>query len=210
VTVAQALGVAAGAYLVGSIPFGLLIVRALTGRDLRREGSGNIGATNVYRVAGVATAVLVLVLDLAKGLLPVLAAQALTAGGPDRDALAVLAGLAAIAGHNWSLLLRGHGGKGIATSYGALLALSPATGAVAALVWIVVAALTRYASLASLLGVVSVPLAMLVRRESVLHLFFGLLVLVFGVWRHRSNIERLLRGQERRLGTAGNQGASGA
>lgn len=209
-TAVLAMSIAAGAYLIGSIPFGLLVVRALTGRDLRQEGSANIGATNVYRVAGPAMALLVLALDLAKGLLPVLVAQSLAARHPGRDALAVLAGLAAIAGHNWSLILRGQGGKGIAASYGALLALSPLTGAVAALVWIVVAVLTRYASLASLLGVLSVPAVMLVRREPVPHLFFGFVALVFGVWRHRGNIGRLVRGQERRLGAAAKQRTSGA
>lgn len=188
-----------GAYLLGAVPFGLLVVRGITGRDIRQEGSGNIGAANVYRVAGAAVAVLVLALDLAKGVVPVLLTRAIAAGRPGTDALAVLAGVAAVAGHNWSIFLRGQGGKGIATSYGVLLALSPVSAAAAALVWVVVALLTRYASLASLLGVLSVPAAMLARREPASNLFFGMVALIFGVYRHRGNIQRLLRGEERKL-----------
>jgi len=210
VTIFLVLGLLVGAYLLGSIPFGLLVVRALTGHDIRQEGSGNIGAANVYRVAGPVVAVVVLVLDLLKGLIPVIVARAVAAGRPGADTVVVLVGIAAIAGHNWSLILRGRGGKGIATSYGALLALSPAAGGVAALVWVVIAVLTRYASLASLFGVLSVPVVMLNRHEPVPHLFFGLVTLVFGVWRHRGNIHRLVRGEERRLGATEKQGATGA
>jgi len=210
VTIPLILGLLFGAYLLGSIPFGLLVIRALTGRDIRQEGSGNIGAANVYRVAGPAVAGVVLALDLLKGLVPVMATRAVAAGRPGIDTVAVLVSIAAIAGHNWSLILRGQGGKGIATSYGALLALSPVAGAVAAVVWVVIALLTRYASLASLLGVLSIPIVMLTRHEPVPHLFFGLVTLVFGVWRHRSNIHRLVRGQERRLGAPEKQGATGA
>lgn len=145
-----------GAYLLGAVPFGLLVVRAVTGRDIRKEGSGNIGASNVYRVAGPAVGVLVLSLDLLKGLLPVVVSQRL---GLD-SATTIAAGLAAIAGHNWSVFLRGAGGKGVATSYGVLLALSPAAGLIAAGIWVAVILITRYASLASLLGVLSVPVVM--------------------------------------------------
>ena len=199
-----------GAYLLGAIPFGLLVVRGVTGRDIRQEGSGNIGAANVHRIAGPAVAVLVLSLDLVKGLVPVLLTRVLAAGQPGVDALAVMTGVAAVAGHNWSVFLRGQGGKGIATSYGVLLALSPVAAAVAALVWVVVVLLTRYASLASLLGVLSVPVVMLARHELASNLFFGLVALVFGVYRHRSNIQRLLQGEERKLSFRERQGVTRA
>ena len=199
-----------GAYLLGAIPFGLLVVRGVTGRDIRQEGSGNIGAANVHRIAGPAVAVLVLSLDLVKGLVPVLLTRALAPGQPGVDALAVMTGVAAVAGHNWSVFLRGQGGKGIATSYGVLLALSPVAAAVAALVWVVVVLLTRYASLASLLGVLSVPVVMLARHELASNLFFGLVALVFGVYRHRSNIQRLLQGEERKLSFRERQGVTRA
>lgn len=186
------------AYLAGAIPFGLVVVRAASGRDIRRVGSGNIGASNVYRAAGPALAGAVLALDLGKGLLPVLAGRRL---GLDPTAV-VAVGVAAIAGHNWSIFLRGQGGKGIATSYGVLLALSPLAGGIAAVVWGAVAALTRYASLASLLGILSVPAVMWLGQEPVEHLVFGALAAVLAFYRHRANIRRLLRGEELRIGGA--------
>ncbi len=184
-----------GAYLLGAVPFGLLVVRAVTGRDIRKEGSGNIGASNVYRVAGPTVGVLVLALDLLKGLLPVIFSQRL---GLD-SATIIAAGLAAIAGHNWSVFLRGAGGKGVATSYGVLLALSPVAGLIAAGIWVAVILITRYASLASLLGVLSVPVVMRLRAEPAVHLAFGVAIVVFAFYRHRANIGRLLRGQELRI-----------
>ena len=182
-------------YLVGSLPTGLIVIRLLRGIDIRAHGSGNIGATNVFRVAGLPTAAIVLLLDMAKGAVPVLLAEA-WAPSP---LMAVLAGLAAIAGHNWSLFLRFTGGKGIATSFGVLLALSPAAAAVAALVWVVVVAVTRYASLGSLLGIAAVPAAMWRRGEPREHLGFAALALFLAVYKHRTNIGRLLAGTELRI-----------
>lgn len=191
-----------GAYLLGSIPFGLLIVRAATGRDIRQEGSGNIGASNVYRVAGPGLALAVLALDLVKGVLPMLVAHRVSPH--PLPALAV--GIAAVAGHNWSIFLRGQGGKGIATSYGVLLGLSPASAVVAGIVWVIVALLTRYASLASLVGVLSVPFAMWIRHEPVEHLAFGVAAVVFAFYRHRANIGRLRRGEELKISRGGTPG----
>lgn len=193
--IAVALLAVVGSYLLGAVPFGLLVVRAVTGRDIRKEGSGNIGASNVYRVAGPAVGILVLALDLLKGFTPVVVTQHL---GLD-SAVITAAGVAAIAGHNWSVFLRGAGGKGVATSYGVLLALSPAAGLVAAGIWVAVVLITRYASLASLLGVLSVPVVMGLRAEPGVHLAFGLTVVLFAFYSHRANIGRLLRGQELRI-----------
>jgi glycerol-3-phosphate acyltransferase PlsY len=184
-----------GSYLLGAIPFGLLVTRAVTGRDIRTEGSGNIGASNVFRVAGPRLGAIVLALDAVKGAVPVLVARRLNVG----SAVIVAAGIAAIGGHNWSVFLGGRGGKGIATSYGVLLALSPVAGGIAAAVWVVVAALTRYASLASLLGVLSAPLVMWIAREPPEQLVFGLVATVLAFYRHRGNIGRLLRGEELRI-----------
>lgn len=197
---AMAAAAVLGAYLLGAVPFGLLVVRVVTGRDIRREGSGNIGASNVYRVAGPAVGALVLALDLLKGFLPVVVSQRLGLG----SGTIVAAGLAAIAGHNWSVFLRGEGGKGVATSYGVLLALSPAAGIIAAALWVAVIMVTRYASLASLLGVLSVPVVMRLRAEPVVHVAFGAAVVALAFYRHRANIGRLLRGQELRI--TGRQG----
>src|SRR5215471_14393767 len=107
-------------YLIGAIPTGLIVVRLLSGEDIRRHGSGNIGTVNVLRVAGPATAIVVLAVDIVKGLVPVLLAT--RAGAPPW--VVALGGLAAIAGHNWSVFLRFQGGKGVATSFGVLLGLS--------------------------------------------------------------------------------------
>ncbi len=182
-------------YLLGSLPTGLLVVRALTGQDIRAAGSGNIGTVNVYRVAGLWASILVLAVDMLKGAVPVILARIW--GQPAETQVA--GGLAAIAGHNWSLFLRFGGGKGIATSFGVLLAISPPVGFVAAAVWGVVVAITRYASLGSLLGMLSVPVTMWVRREPVAHLVFGLITLTFAVYRHRANVARLISGTELRI-----------
>lgn len=183
------------AYLIGSIPTGLLIIRWLRGIDIRTVGSGNIGATNVYRVAGLPVAILVLLIDVLKGAGSVLLARAL-ASPPWAE---VLAGLAAIIGHNWSAFLRLAGGKGIATSFGVLAALSPAAAGVALAAWLVVAALTRYASLASILAMATVPLTMGVRREPWEYFAFGVLALAFATYRHRLNIVRLFAGTELKI-----------
>ncbi|HXF82498.1 MAG TPA: glycerol-3-phosphate 1-O-acyltransferase PlsY [bacterium] len=184
-----------GAYLLGAVPTGLFLIRLLHGVDLRRYGSGNVGATNVFRVAGLPLAVLVLLLDMAKGALPVLAAGrwAPTPGA------AALAGAAAIAGHNWSIFLRLGGGKGIATTFGVLAALSPGAALIAALLWIAVVAATRYASLGSLLGIAAAPLVMWARGEPAAHLGFAGAALVFAVLKHRGNIARLRAGTELRV-----------
>jgi glycerol-3-phosphate acyltransferase PlsY len=187
--------VVAAGYLIGAIPTGLLIIKLLRGVDIRTVGSGNIGATNVYRVAGLPTALLVLVIDSLKGACPVLLARA--AGAPSWAE--VLAGLAAIIGHNWSVFLRLAGGKGVATSLGVLLALSPPAAAVAVAVWLAVVAATRYASLASILAIASVPVVMAVRREPADHLLFGGVALAFVVYRHRANLARLRAGAELRI-----------
>lgn len=182
-------------YLIGGVPTGLVLVRLLKGEDIRKHGSGNIGTVNVLRVAGPATAAAVLVVDILKGLVPVLLAGRVATA----PWVIVACGLAAIAGHNWSVFLGFHGGKGIATSYGVLLGLSWPAAAVAAAVWIVVVAVTRYASLGSLLGVASVPLTLWRLRQPAEYVAFGVIAALFAIYRHRSNIQRLVSGTELRL-----------
>lgn len=189
------LAVAAAGYLLGSLPTGLLVVRALTGTDIRTLGSGNIGTVNVYRVAGLGASALVLAVDMLKGAAAVLLARA----WGQAETAQVTAGLAAIAGHNWSLFLRFRGGKGIATSFGVLLAISPLVGLVAAAVWGAVVGISQYASLGSLLGVASVPLLMWWRREPLPHLVFGIITVAFAVYRHRANLVRLISGTELKI-----------
>ncbi len=183
------------AYLLGSVPTGLWLVRWLRGLDLRERGSGNIGTTNVYRVAGPWLGAAVLLLDTSKGAVPVWACRALQLDA----AWTVASGLASVVGHNWSVFLGFRGGKGIATTFGVLLALSPRAAFVAVAVWVLVAAATRYASVASLLSVLSVPVSMALWREPAPHVAFGLAAAALGVARHRANLRRLREGTELRI-----------
>lgn len=179
-------------YLIGAIPTGLIVVRLLTGEDIRRHGSGNIGTVNVLRVAGAGTAVVVLAVDILKGVVPVVLAERMGASAWT----VVLAGLAAIAGHNWSIFLKFQGGKGVATSFGVLTALSWPAAAVAAAVWIITVAITRYSSLGSLMGVVSVPITLWRLRQPEEYVYFGVIASLFAIYRHRANIQRLVAGTE--------------
>src|SRR5512139_378887 len=138
----------AGAYLLGAVPFGLLFARLLGDVDVRSVGSGNIGATNVLRAAGRTAAVLTLIADILKGLVPALLAPHIAS-----DAwLPVLTGVAAVAGHNFPVYLGFKGGKGVATSFGVILAVSPGVGLVCLLAWLGSALLWRYSSLAALVA----------------------------------------------------------
>jgi acyl phosphate:glycerol-3-phosphate acyltransferase len=183
------------AYFIGALPTGLILVRVLRGEDIRKYGSGNIGAANVLRVAGPAVAAAVLLVDVLKGLVPVL--LALRAGLAPWAVVAT--GLAAIAGHNWSIFLGFRGGKGIATSAGVLAGLSLQAALVAAAVWIVVVAISRFSSLGSLVAAVSVPITLWRLRTPPEYVAFGLIAALLAIYRHRANIERLVAGTELRV-----------
>lgn len=165
------------------------------GADIRSKGSGNIGTANVYRVLGRGPAALTLLFDALKGLLPLLLARAL---GLPLWAL-LLTGLAAILGHNWSIFLRGRGGKGIATSLGVLIGLAPLVALIAIGVWAIVLAGWRYASLASLLMMASVPVLLAALGYGSIYLMFGVALVALAVYRHRGNIDRLLSGTELKI-----------
>ncbi len=183
-------------YLSGSIPFGLLLVRATRGVDVRAQGSGNIGATNVARVAGKGLGALVLVLDALKGALPVLLAR--TVDGTEVVPAAV--GLAAFAGHVAPPWLGFRGGKGVATALGVLAVLAPRAALAGAATWAVVLAVLRISSVGSLLaGIVAVAVAWLVPGTP--HVAAALTSLIFlaMLWTHRGNIGRLLRRGEPRV-----------
>jgi len=182
------------AYLLGSIPFGLLITRALGLGDLRAIGSGNIGATNVLRTGNKAAAAATLLLDGAKGGVAVLVARALL-GEP----AALVAGLAAFLGHLFPVWLGFRGGKGVATFLGVLLALSFPAGLAACATWLASAFAFRYSSLAALISAASAPVWLwLFGRPDAVGLGIALAALV---WiRHSANIRRLLAGEEPRIG----------
>lgn len=187
-----------GAFFLGAIPFGF-IAGKMRGIDLREKGSGNIGATNTLRVLGVGPGVTVLLLDAAKGYAPVALAQdVLRLGG--WWTLAV--GLSAVLGHTYSPYVRFKGGKGVATSLGVLIGLSPIIAGGSLLVFVVTVALTRYVSLGSILGAItSAILFLLLPGYHLASKAFGLLAAFFILIRHRSNIRRLLAGTENRLGS---------
>jgi glycerol-3-phosphate acyltransferase PlsY len=183
-----------GAYVAGSIPFGVLVARA-KGVDLRTIGSGNIGATNVARALGKGWAIAVLLGDAAKGFVPVMLGRRL---GFSPAAISV-AGLSAIIGHMFTLFLRGRGGKGVATSLGVALALSPVAALLGFGVYVIVFAATRLSSLGSLLGVWTFSLFFVFRdapAPPLIGLALGGAALV--TLRHRQNIARLLRREEKR------------
>ncbi|NVJ27356.1 glycerol-3-phosphate acyltransferase [Myxococcus sp. AM011] len=183
-------------YLAGSIPFGVLLTRWLRGVDVRQSGSGNIGATNVTRVAGKKLGALVLVLDAVKGALPVALALRLV---PDLPTVHVLVGLAAVLGHVYPVWLKLHGGKGVATALGVLLVLAPLAALAAGAAYISIFAVWRVSSLGSLAaGATAVGTSAFTARAVE---YTGLSAVLFALmlWTHRSNIGRLLRRTERRF-----------
>jgi len=183
------------AYLLGAVPFGLLVGKAFGGADIRRAGSGNIGATNVARSLGPAAGVLTLLLDVSKGALAAWAGGAL--GGP---AGASLSGLAAVLGHIFPVYLGFRGGKGVATGLGVFLILDARATGVAALVFLASVGATRRVSVGSMLGCLSLPLILHYRDapQGIVATAWACCLLI--VYRHRGNLVRLIQGTEPRLG----------
>lgn len=185
-------------YLCGSVPTGFLWGKA-RGIDIRAVGSGNIGATNVMRTLGAGAGITVLLIDALKGFLPVFIAPRLFPQIDQPTYLSIACCLGAIAGHNWTCWLKFKGGKGIATSAGAVLAFLPIPLGCALAAWVVVFALSRYVSLASMAAAVMLPLATRWFNPDPALLSFTVLLAIVAVWKHRSNIQRLLAGTENRV-----------
>jgi acyl phosphate:glycerol-3-phosphate acyltransferase len=185
-------------YLLGSVPFGLLFTRLFSGIDVRDVGSGNIGATNVLRAAGKKGAVLTLLADGLKGFLPVFLARLLF----HDDVTTALSGAAAILGHVFPVYLRFKGGKGVATSFGVVLAVSPWTGVIALLSWLIAAIIWRYSSLSALVAFASYSLVTFAVPPQPSKPYGSLSLFIFGMiyYRHRENIKRLIAGSEPKIG----------
>lgn len=184
-------------YLLGSIPFGVLLTRAFGAGDVRTIGSGNIGATNVLRTGRKGLAAATLLLDLLKGTAAVVIVRVLAPGNEE------LAAVGALIGHLYPVWLGFRGGKGVATFLGIILALHWPTALVYALIWLGVLGLTRFSSLAGMTAALLSPVAAaLFGRFDLTLLFLGFALLIF--WKHRANVERLLAGTEPRVGGARN------
>jgi glycerol-3-phosphate acyltransferase PlsY len=203
-------------YLLGSIPFGLVLTRAAGLGDVRKIGSGNIGATNVFRHLGKGAGLFVLGMDALKGwVAAVMIPLALGVVWPvfrddaHHEWVAIVSGVASILGHNYTCWLNFKGGKGIATSAGALLALVPLSLLIGLAVWLLVAGLTRYVSLASIAAAAVLPLASWISGYS--WTFIGLTgaLAVLAIYKHKANIQRLLNGTENRITPKRSGGAAG-
>ncbi len=186
----------AASYLLGSVPFGILIARLFGGVDPRSAGSGNIGATNVARSAGRAAGVLTLLADLLKGAVPVLLAQSLQPGA----AVISLVGLAAFAGHIFPVYLGFRGGKGVATALGVMLAVSPPAALLCAGVFAVVVAFKRYVSLGSMIAAAMLPVFLSFLHGYGPYVPMGAAMAALVIIKHRANIKRLVEGTENRVG----------
>lgn len=184
------------AYLAGSFPTAWLVGRAM-GIDLRQEGSGNLGGTNAFRVLGARGGIPVVAVDVTKGYVP--AALFPLWDGSALPELALLYGLLAIIGHVWPVWLRFRGGKGVATGGGVLLALAPLAALVALLIWIGIVMLTRTVSIASLIAATSVPFVATLTGAQFSTVMFCAGVAAFVWWTHRSNLGRIIRGEELRF-----------
>jgi glycerol-3-phosphate acyltransferase PlsY len=196
-TLSQILAIAAS-YLIGSVPFGLLFTRIFTGIDVRSVGSGNIGATNVLRASGKKAAVLTLLADGLKGFLPVFLIGLLF----NDDLTTAISGAAAVLGHNFPVYLGFRGGKGVATSFGVVLAVAPWTGLLCLVAWLIAALLWRYSSLSALVAFACYPLAVFVASPEMSRPGRLLSLFIFGMiyYRHRENIKRLIAGTEPKIG----------
>lgn len=190
-------------YLIGAIPTAYIFGRLLKGIDIRQHGSGNVGATNAFRVLGKVPGTMVLMIDILKGIVPVTLAASVF--GFNSPLILVIIGVVAVAAHNWTVFLNFKGGKGIATSLGVLIGLTiqipglrPVLLTVVG-VWLVIFLLFGYVSLASLFAAVALPICMVAVRAPFAIIVMSIVLCLFVVFRHRSNITRLLQGKENRI-----------
>lgn len=181
-------------YLLGSIPFGVLISK-YKGVDLQRSGSGNIGATNVLRTVGKGAAAFTLIGDLLKGSISIFLAKNIL-----QEPWVVLSGIAVILGHIFSVFLKFRGGKGVATAFGVILAYSPLVGVVAIFQWLMVVYIFRYSSLGAIVSFISLPAIMAILDRDKVKISFAILIAIIIITRHKENFERLLKGTETKIG----------
>ncbi len=193
-------------YSVGSIPTAFIFGRLLKGIDIRKFGSGNVGATNALRVLGKRVGIAVLILDILKGVIPILLVQEIASRvNISPDIFRILSGVSCICGHNWTIFLNFKGGKGIATTLGVLIGLAlktPGLGVILLLLvlfWLLVFAFFRIVSLASIASALVLPLSTVIFKQSQVIIWASALLAFFVLLRHKSNIIRLFQGKESRL-----------
>ena len=192
----------AAAYIIGSIPTAYIFGRVLKGIDIREYGSGNTGATNVFRVIGKGPGIAVLVIDIIKGFISAtyLASGFLYMAPVTRPELyRILVGLSAIVGHNWTIFLKFKGGKGVAASAGVVIGLIPKIFWLGFLVWLITFFMTGFISLSSIVAVISVPIFTLAFGEPAEIVIFMCILCLIIVYTHRPNIKRLIRREEKRI-----------
>jgi acyl phosphate:glycerol-3-phosphate acyltransferase len=182
------------AYLIGAIPFGVVVGKLFYGVDVRKHGSGNVGTTNVFRVLGKRAGVVVLVCDMLKGFIPAfIAAQFFNPWA------AIFIAAAPVVGHMFSIFLKGRGGKGVATGAGVVLALVPLAFLIILVIWLTLVVTTRYVSLASLVASFLVPVLVIAFGHPLPYEIAAVLVSIIVWWAHRGNISRLIHGTESRV-----------
>ncbi|MBQ7567863.1 glycerol-3-phosphate 1-O-acyltransferase PlsY [bacterium] len=186
-------------YLIGSFPTSLIVAKRHAHVDLRKVGSGNLGATNVYRVLGAKWALIVLAVDIFKGVLAVGLSYLTIMPLFMAPMVKIAFGLAAIVGHNWSIFAGFKGGKGVATSCGVLAAIAPVPTGMAFLLWAGVFAITRVSSIATLSAAFSLPILMGLYEEGLINIALSVALAVLVVYSHRDNIRRLMKGEEKPL-----------
>jgi len=191
-------------YLLGSLPTSYIAARLLKGLDIREAGSKNVGATNVFRVVGRVPALIVLFIDIAKGfaavaLLPGLFLNNFIGVRLGFELYQILIGTCAVAGHVWNPFLKFRGGKGVATTAGALLAISPDVAAASFIVWCAAFGILRIVSVASIAAAIALPISAVFFNRSIYLVLFCVILCVIGTYKHKPNIRRLLKGEEKRL-----------
>lgn len=212
-----ALLVMATAYFVGSIPIGLIVGKIGYNKDIRHYGSRNLGATNTFRVLGTFPGIIVLICDVFKGLFATGLASYLFSQTPTliqhpqnvdmwHSAIVVITGMVVICGHNWSLFLKFSGGKGVATGAGVLIMLVPVIFLFLLIAWAIIIALTRYVSLASIIVTAAFPILMIfLFPHNIPYIVFAFGSASTVIFRHRSNLKRLVAGNENKIGKTAHQ-----
>lgn len=188
-----------GAYLIGSIPTGYIIVKLFTGQDIRTIGSGSTGATNVKRVMGKKWFFTVMLLDALKGALPVVLAKVFATVFVSSGLIPVLCAIAVILGHSKSIFLKFSGGKSVASGVGTILALNWQVGLIIAAVWGVITYISKYVSLGSIIALSISPILMFLFKEPIAYILYCTLGAIYIVYLHRANINRLLNGEESKV-----------